>query len=694
MRCPNCGTENQRERRFCAQCGAPVGIQCPTCGFVNEPEANFCGGCGQAVKAPAPSPEPPSACPSTVRHEVAGAEHRQITVMFCDLVGSTELSEKLEAEQLREVIHDFQEACREAIARFDGFIARYMGDGILAYFGYPQAHEQDAERAVRASLRIVEAIAGLNDKIGDDGRREGVALAVRVGIATGPVITGDVVGEGAAEEKTVVGRTPNLAARLQALAEPNTVMTAAATRQLTDGLFAYEDLGRRHVKGFAEPVQVWRVLRAKETETRFEATHMARLTPLVGREEEIEVLLRRWRRARKGEGQVVLLCGENGVGKSRLVQALRERIAADPHIRLRYQCSPYFTGGALYPVVGQLARAARLVPDDTPQRKLDKLEAMLSWGTDEVETAAPLFADLLSIPAGGRYPPRDLGPEQRTERILTALIKQMEGLALRQPLLVVFEDAHWIDPTSLELLDRAIERTPALPILMIVTFRPDFAPPWLGQSHVTLLTLNRMTRRHCMAVAERVAGGKKLPEEIVDQIVAKTDGVPLFIEELTKMVLDSAVLAEETDRYVLARPLPSLAIPTSLRDSLMARLDQMGAVKQIAQIAAAIGHQFTSRLLEAVSPLSGDELRNALKRLVKAGVLVQRGAEPHTVYAFKHTLIQEMAYESLLKSKRRELHRKIARALKDDFPEVAESQPELLAYHVMQAGLAEQELDC
>ena len=458
------------------------------------------------------------------------AERRQLTVMFCDLVGSTALSARLDPEDLREIIAAYHRAVAEIVAGFDGFVAKYMGDGVLIYFGHPQAHEDDAERAVRAGLGVIDAVGRLDVK--------SINMQARIGVATGLVVVGDLIGEGSAQEQSVVGETPNLAARLQALAEPDAVVIAAGTRRLVGDLFEVRDLGAVEVKGLARPVAAWQVLRPSVVASRFEALRGSALTPLVGRDEEIDLLLRRWTRANAGDGQVVLVSGEPGIGKSRITAALAERLHAEAHIRLRYFCSPYHKDSALYPFIDQLGRAAGFARDDPPAARLEKLEALLARAAPPDKDVA-FLADLLSLPASERYPLPNLSPQRKKERTLEALIRQLEGLARRQPVVVVFEDAHWIDPTSRELLDLTVERIRSLPVLLIVTFRPEFQPPWTGQPQVTVLTLSRLDRRDRSALVAQIAGGKALPDEVVDQIVDRTDGVPLFIEELTKSVLES-----------------------------------------------------------------------------------------------------------------------------------------------------------
>jgi class 3 adenylate cyclase/predicted ATPase len=599
------------------------------------------------------------------------AERRQLTVMFCDLVGSTELSARLDPEDLREVIAAYHRAVADAVRSLDGFVAKYMGDGVLVYFGYPRAHEDDAERAVRAGLGVIDAVGRLDVK--------SVALRARVGIATGLVVVGDLIGEGSAQEQSVVGETPNLAARLQALAEPNTVVIAPSTRRLLGGLFEYRDLGAVEAKGIAAPVPAWQVLRPSAVESRFEALRGSALTPLVGRDEEIELLLRRWERAKGSDGQVVLISGEPGIGKSRIAAALAERLHGKPHVRLRYFCSPYYQDSALYPFIEQLSRAASFTPDDSPTVRLEKLESLLFRAAPPGEDVA-LIADLLSLPNSERHPLPSLSPQRKKERTLEALLRQLVGLAREQPVIMVFEDAHWIDPTSRELLDLIVEQAGGLPVLLLVTFRSEFQPPWTGQPQVTTLTLNRLDRRDRTVLVEQIALGKALPDEVVGQIADRTDGVPLFVEELTKSVLESGV--------------PLVGIPITLHDSLMARLDRLSSVRRVAQIGAAIGREFSYQLLRAVSHVPDEELQTALARLVASGLVFQRGTPPDAVYAFKHALVQDAAHASLLRSSRQQLHAQIAEALEAHSPEIMENQPELLAQHYAEAGLAERAIAC
>jgi class 3 adenylate cyclase/tetratricopeptide (TPR) repeat protein len=597
--------------------------------------------------------------------------------MFCDLVGSTALSARLDPEDMREIIGAYHRCCTQQITKVGGFVAKYMGDGVLAYFGYPQAHEDDAERAVRAALLMTDAVPKLRTE-------HDATLQVRVGIATGLVVVGDLIGEGDAQERGVVGDTPNLAARLQAVAEPGRIVISHSTRRLTGGLFDYRDLGHVAIKGLREPVQAWRVTGTSAVQSRFEARHETSLTALVGREEELELLLRRWQRAKSGEGQVVLLSGEPGIGKSRLTAALLERVATEPHTRLRYFCSPQHTDSALYPIMGQMERAAGLAHDDTPKARLDKLDAVLAQTSTSIQDAA-LFADMLSFPNDGRYPALELAPQQRRQRTLEALTAQLVALAAQQPVLMIFEDAHWIDPTSLEALGRIVDRIKMLPALLVVTYRPEFVAPWVGQAHVTSLTINRLGEREAAAIIARLVGNKGLSADVMAEIVERTDGIPLFVEEMTKAVLE----AENEDaalRTVAAVPSPALAVPASLHASLMARLDRLGPAKEVAQIGAAIGREFSHALLAAVMRRPEAELGSALDRLFAAGLLFRQGVPPHATYLFKHALVQDAAYGTLLREPKRALHARIAETLQSQFAETAESQPEIMARHYAEGG--------
>ena len=553
-------------------------------------------------------------------HPADRAERRQVTVMFSDLVGSTALSARMDPEDLREVISAYQKCVAETVRRFGGFVAKFMGDGVLIYFGYPQAHEDDAERAVRAGLELVAAVGGLKTH---------APLQTRVGIATGLVVVGDLIGSGASQEQTIVGETPNLAARLQGVAEPNSVVIAESTRRLLGNLFELNDLGAQDLKGISGPVKAWAALRPASVESRFDALHATGLTELVGREEELELLLRRWSKAKTGEGQVLLLSGEAGIGKSRLTAALLERLAAEPNTRLRYFCSPQHTNSALYPIISQMERAAGLAHDDIPQAKLDKLDALLTQSFTPHQDAA-LLAEMLSLPNDGRYPTPELTAQQRRQKTLEALTAQMEALSQSDPVLMIFEDTHWIDPTSLEALNRAIERIRTLGVLLIITYRPEFEPPWIGQPHVTALTINRLGEREIASMIDRVTGNKPLPANIRQDIIERTDGIPLFVEEMTKAVLEAE---EEGEAQHTAASVPSsaLAVPASLQASLLARLDRLGPGKEAAQIGAAIGREFSHALFAAVVRKTEAELPSAIDPLIAAGLVFRQGVPPHAI---------------------------------------------------------------
>jgi class 3 adenylate cyclase/predicted ATPase len=615
----------------------------------------------------APQPSPVEMKP----HDVA--ERRQLTVLFCDLVGSTALASRLDPEDLREIIGVYHRCVAGTVARFDGFVAKYLGDGALVYFGYPQAHEDDSEQAVRAGLALVDAVEGL---------QASKPLRVRVGIGTGEVVVGDLITSGDGQERGVVGETPNLAARLQSLAEPGTVVIGPQTRQLLGDLFECRDLGAIEVKGFPEPVHAYQVVGESAIESRFEALHGAVLTPLVGREEQIDLLLRQWNRAKGGEGRVVLLSGEPGIGKSRLTAALQEKIENEPHTRMRYFCSSHHQDSALHPIIAQFERATGFEREDTPEVKLDKLAVLAPASPED----GVLLAELLSLPTEGRFPPLQLTPQRKKEKTFAALLGQLEALARQRPVLMLFEDVHWIDPSSRELLDLLVERASRLPVLLLVTFRPEFQPPWTGQAHVTVLVLNRLDRREGAVLVRRVVGAKALTDDVVTEIVNRTDGVPLFVEELTKAMLEGASVATALSRAGATPP----NVPAMLHASLMARLDRLGsAAREVAQVGAALGREFPYELLAAVAQRKAGELDAALDQLVVAGLAFRRGTPPQATFLFKHALVQDAAYATLLRGKRQEVHGRVVHVLEEQWPETVEAQPELLAHHCVQAGLVE-----
>jgi class 3 adenylate cyclase/predicted ATPase len=654
------------------------------------------GGVG-ATPAPAPTPStsgssdipqdlPVEVAPRPVDTRPPEAERRQLTVLFCDLVGSTPLSGQLDPEDLRTVVRAYQEAAAEVIRHYEGHIAQYLGDGLLVYFGYPTAHEDDPRRAVHAGLGIVQAVATLNSRLAAPYE---VQLAVRLGIHTGPVVVGQM-GGGGRHEHLALGETPNLAARLQSLAPANAVVISAVTARLVRGTFALEDLGTHALSGVAEPMAVSLVRSLLATPGRDEEFVTAGVPLLVGRDEEVGLLRRRWEQSKAGLGQVVFVSGEAGIGKSALVEALRVQVRAEGMPRIVVRCSPYHTNSALYPVITHLEHLLQFEPDDPPATKLAKLEAGLQPSGLPLAEVVPLFAGLLSVPLPAeRHAPLTLTPHQQKQQTLDALVAWLAAEAERQPVLVAWEDLYWADPTTLEMLGLVIEQAPTVPMLHVLTYRPEFSPPWPPRSHITPLVLNRLERPQVEALIAHWAGGKRLPAAVVQHIVAKTDGVPLYVEELTKMLLASPLLREEPDEYVLTGPLRTVAIPDTLQDALMARLDQLNRAKEVAQLGAVLGREFAYELLQAIAPLDEEILQAGLAQLVAAELLYQRGRPPRARYLFKHALIQDAAYTSLLKSIRQQVHQQVAQVLEVRFPALVETQPELVAQHYTAAGCTE-----
>ena len=646
MRCQNCGIENAAGSRFCNRCGTPLNKRCPKCSSENAPEAIFCAQCGAAIDAAGP---PREAEPPGGRAEPRGSsltgERRHLTVLFCDLAGSTGIATRLDPEQWRETVDGYHRAAAEAITRFDGHVAKYLGDGVMAYFGWPAAHDNDAERAARAGLAILDAIARLAilDAIAKLNEQPGHALlSARVGIDSGLV----VIGKGAGNEAEVFGDVPNLAARVQAAAKPGTVAITDATHRLVSGLFVVEDCGAQELKGIERPQKLYRVVRPSGMRGRFPAMAAMRgMTSFVGREDELRSLLNRWERVREGEGQVVTIIGEGGIGKSRLLQRFREEIAATPYTWLECATAPFFQNTPFYAVADMLQQSFHWEASHTVEQRLAALEASLGLAGLDPDEAVPLIAPLLELPVGTRYPPLSMAPDQQRKRLLATVVAWALGAAKAQPLVIATEDLHWADPSTLELTQLLVEQGTPARLLLIYTARPEFHAPWPMRAHHTQINLNRLTAGNVRTMVAQVAAKIALSDETVATVVERTGGVPLFVEELTRAVLESG------DAKLTGRE-----IPATLHDSLMARLDRLGPPKEVLQIGAVIGTEFSYELLRAVHPIVEEELQRALRNLADAELLYVRGIAPDATYQFKHALIRDAAYEALLKSRRKDLH--------------------------------------
>ena len=673
-----CQHNNPQDALFCMKCGKKLQRECPFCGAELPDNAIFCMKCGQKLN----SKDPP--VDDTQPEIDLNAERRQITVMFCDLVDSTVLSQKMDPEDLREIIRRYQDTCNKIIRRFSGHIAQYLGDGLLVYFGYPQAHEDDAQRAVRTGLAVVEAVSRLNPSLQKQWK---VELSVRVGIHTGLVVTGEV-GQGSTREKLAIGETPNIAARLQGEAKPNMVLVSAATYRLIADYFACHELENLVLKGFSQPMDACQIDRVSTARNRMDPLTKG-LTPIVGREQETNLLFERWQRINECIGQVVLLSGDAGIGKSRLVKVLEEHVAKDPQAWLTpCQCSAYHQNSAFYPVIDLLERfALQFEPGDDPADKLGRLEGFFVQYGFELSEVVPVFCDLLSVPLDHKYAPSTLSPEHQKNLIFETMLGVLLEIASRQPLLLVIEDLHWADPTTLEFLNLLVDQIATTRIFALFTFRPNFNPPWGARAHHTNLTVHRLTPKKGIDMVQHIAGPKPLPPEVLEQILKKTDGVPLFVEELTKMVLESGVLREEPEEYTLAGKFIPLKIPVTLKDSLMARLDRLGPAKELVQLCSILGREFTYEMLLAIQPQGEQMLQQGLRQLVESELLYQRGVLPKATFIFKHALIQETAYQSMLKNTRRRYHQKIAEVLVKQFPDLAAAQPEIIAHHYSEAGL-------
>ena len=679
MSCGKCGTANIVGSRFCGECGAALG--CASCGHTdNPPHFKFCSQCGGSLNPTPGTPAPAQATP--VQATNGDAERRQLTLLFTDLVGSTALSELIDEEELRDVIRGYQDVVNQKVTEFGGTIARFMGDGSLAYFCYPHSHEDNPERAVNAALEIVTALQQIDLGIN-------YQLKVRQGIDTGLVVVGDLIGEGPSEEWAVVGCTPNRAARLQAMAEPDEVAVSNNTYRLVRHAFDCRDLGRQTLKGISKQERVWRIEGRRVSEDRFGASHDDGMGPLIGRSEELQLLYHRWEKAKQGEGQIAVITGEPGIGKSRIVHSLRERLEDESPVRMTYQCSPYHTASALYPVIQQLSRTARFQRTDSAPVRRRKLREHLSMAEKPSDACLALFCDLLSIPDAQSPEVGKLGGKERRQELLRELVTQLKRLARISPVLVVFEDVHWIDPTSQELLDLLVDEVASTRVLILITTRPGYESPWFGQPHVGLFSLNKLNHRECVAMIGGVTGGRNLPQSLVTQIVERTDGIPLFLEEFTKSALESDALVEHNGEFELDADTTHLEIPATLQDSLRERLDKLNVAKEVAQVGAALGREMPHEMLVAVADLDPALLSTAIQQLVDSQVVYRRGSASSPTYVFKHALVRDAAYEGMLRSRRRQLHARIADVLIRQFPEVSAENPELVAQHYAAAEMLE-----
>ena len=641
----------------------------------------------QSTQQPAAQQDQPTQAEPPTEHRSPEAERRQLTVMFCDLVESTKLSSQLDPEEYRDVVHAYQKVCSEVITRFDGHIAQLLGDGLLVYFGYPHAHEDDAQRAVQTGLGILAALGDLNTRL---QQAKGIQLAIRVGVHTGLVVVGDMGGAGR-QEQLALGEVPNVCSRIEGLAAPDTIAVSEATYRLIQGYFEFQDLGAQTLRGVAGPLNVYHVLRESGAQSRLDITSARGLTPLVGRESEVTLLLERWAQAKSGHGQVVLLTGDPGIGKSRLVQMLKDHVTQEPHVRWECRSIEYYQNSALYPVIDLFHRILQFEPSETPDKKLEKLEHALSQYRLPLDETVPLFTPLLSLPLPEHhYPPLNLSPQRQRQKTLETIVALLQEHTEHHPVLFIVEDLHWTDPSTLELLNLVIEQIPTAALFALFTCRSHFQPAWSHRSYLSEITVNRLSHAHMEQIITRMTDGKTFPAEVLQQIIAKTDGVPLFVEEFTKSLLESGQLKAIDGHYELTGSLRTLTIPATLQDSLMARLDRLMTAKVVAQLGATIGRQFAYDLLQAVSQLDEATLQRELGRLVEAEIVYQRGMPPQATYVFKHALIQDAAYESLLKSTRQHYHQRIAHVLEEQFHETAEAQPELLAQHYTEAGLTEQ----
>ncbi len=670
MACSKCGANISDGMKFCNKCGTPVKNVCPNCNFENPSLSKFCGECGSSLS---------DKTTKSISKEEREAERRQLTVMFCDLVGSTQLAEQLDPEDLREVMLSYQEVCEREISRFGGHIAKYLGDGLLVYFGYPKAHEDDAQRSARTGLEIVRAIRDMPQQ----NKMKKPALQVRIGIHTGLVVVGEMGAGEVREKMAIVGETPNIAARLEGLADTNTVVISRASYQLIEGYFDCESIGKHTLKGISRPIEVYKVMSESGLRSRLEVASTKVLSSLVGREKEVELMIDTWEKAKEGSGQLLLLSGEAGIGKSRLVEVLKNHLVDEQHQIINARCLPYFQNSFLYPVIDYIERYLQISKEDSPEDKIKKLERTLSESrlSGPLKEMIPLFASLLSIPVNGNFQPLNLSPQIQKQKTQEALIDWLKNEIEKSPVLFILEDLHWVDPSTLEFLSLFVKDIDKSRVLTLLTFRPDFTHPWDMSPNVTEISLSRLSKKDIETMTQRVAGGKTLPPELIQQLVAKTDGVPLFVEELTKMILESDFIKEQNGNYELTGSIPSLAIPSTLQDSLMARLDRLEPGKEVVQLAATLGREFPYDLLSEISSVDDDKLNESLSQLVDTEILYQHGSPPDSTYVFKHALICDAAYESLLKSKRRQYHERVALVYESKYINDLSTYYPILAHH-------------
>jgi class 3 adenylate cyclase/tetratricopeptide (TPR) repeat protein len=605
-------------------------------------------------------------------NQVGSRERRQITVLFCDVVDYTTLARQVDPEELDDVISAFVRRCATIIRRHEGFVAEYPGDGVLAYFGYPEAHEDGAERAIRAALDITTNDTGTSPLV-----------EVHLGIATGEVVIREMELSEERSKISAAGEVPILASRLLSLAEAGTIVVAEQTRRLCRGVFEYRDLGRQRLKGYDEPVQAWQVLREGRAESRFHALHASDLTPLVNRRAELDEIFRLWQSAKAGIGRTLLVSGEPGIGKSRLVDEAASRLVGDGALRIRYSCSSHLQGSPLAPVIRQLPRGAGFSDEDSNAAKLDKLEQFITAAGLDPNEGVPLLATLLSIPYESVYAPLGLSPQRQRQRLLEVLVDLLKGAAARRPVLLVVEDLHWIDPSADELLGMVVEATTHLPVLTIITTRPEYPDHWRNRPHVSDMRLLTLDREDSLTMIDSLCRGHAVPEGAMTAIAERADGLPLFIEDLTKDIVEMSELEPGDPKKPAGR---HVDIPDTLKDTLMSRLDRLGPAKEVAQIGAVIGREFSYPLLARVARRSEEQLLDDMQHLVGSGLVAARGAASAASYEFKHALVRDAAYASLLNKEKVALHARISDVLVDGFPEMVDAQPEILAYHLQSAG--------